>query len=495
MKEETFDVVIVGGGGAGLAAAVEAAGQARTVVLEKGERLRGTTGIAVGSITASGTRYQKRLGISDGPEGHLADYRAMAGAKADRDNPALARLLVDNVGQTVDWLGDLGVEFFGPMQEPPHQKPRMHNVLPSARSYIYHLGRAARARGADIRLGTAARELLQDGGGVTGVLAAGPDGVPVRYRARRAVVLAGGDFSNDKQFRVEHFGAAAADFAAANPNATGDCQRMAMALGASICNADLFEGPQMRFPPPPRDSRLLALPPVPLLTRPMGWAMRHLPPALIRPFALSFITTYLAPDARLFESGALMVDSGGARIAAPGSKALAEIDWTRARHAYVVLDAELYRQFCAYPYYIATAPNVAFAYADDFRRNRPDIFFEAPDLDGLASRLGMPKDALLASVEAHNEAAAAGTRKPIAKPPFIALGPVIPYVLTTHGGLRVSERLEVLDGRGEPIPGLLAAGSAGRGGLLLPGHGHSLGWAFTSGRIAGRRAAGLQAGL
>src|SRR5690606_4085584 len=74
-------------------------------------------------------------------------------------------------------------------------------------------------------------------------------------------------------------------------------------------------------------------------------------------------------------------------------------------------------------------------------------------------------------------------------PPFHALGPVQPYVLTTHGGLRVSEQLEVLGAGGAPIRGLFAAGSSGRGGVLLPGHGHSLGWAFTSGRVAGRNAA------
>ena len=49
----------------------------------------------------------------------------------------------------------------------------------------------------------------------------------------------------------------------------------------------------------------------------------------------------------------------------------------------------------------------------------------------------------------------------------------------------------IFDGDDRPIPGLYAAGSAGRGGALLPGHGHSLGWAFTSGRIAGRNAAGM----
>jgi predicted oxidoreductase len=62
-------------------------------------------------------------------------------------------------------------------------------------------------------------------------------------------------------------------------------------------------------------------------------------------------------------------------------------------------------------------------------------------------------------------------------------------VIFTDGGLKVSERLEVLRGDGSVIEGLYAAGATGQGGLLLEGHGHHLGWAFISGRIAGRNAA------
>jgi succinate dehydrogenase/fumarate reductase flavoprotein subunit len=69
------------------------------------------------------------------------------------------------------------------------------------------------------------------------------------------------------------------------------------------------------------------------------------------------------------------------------------------------------------------------------------------------------------------------------------LGPVKSYVVFTDGGLKVTERLEVVRDDGSVIPGLYAAGSTGQGGLLLGGHGHHLGWAFISGRIAGRNAA------
>ena len=57
--------------------------------------------------------------------------------------------------------------------------------------------------------------------------------------------------------------------------------------------------------------------------------------------------------------------------------------------------------------------------------------------------------------------------------------------MTTDGGLAVTPKFEVLRGDGSVIPGLYAAGLAGQGGVLLPGHGQHLGWAFTSGRLCG----------
>ena len=75
------------------------------------------------------------------------------------------------------------------------------------------------------------------------------------------------------------------------------------------------------------------------------------------------------------------------------------------------------------------------------------------------------------------------------RPPYVALGPIKAYVVLTDGGLAVTERLEVIGADQKPIPGLYAAGSTGQGGVILNGHGHHLGWAFVSGRIAGRNAA------
>jgi succinate dehydrogenase/fumarate reductase flavoprotein subunit len=155
------------------------------------------------------------------------------------------------------------------------------------------------------------------------------------------------------------------------------------------------------------------------------------------------------------------------------------------RVGWIVFDQAVAEKFSAWPYFISTAPGVAYAYLADYRRNRPDIFHQAQSIEGLAQSMGVDPNALSASVQRYNEAER-GERPAIAQGPFFALGPVKSYVVFTDGGLNVNAQLQVLHSNGIVIPGLYAAGSAGQGGLLLEGHGHHLGWAFISGRLAGR---------
>jgi len=123
--EEVFDVVVIGGGGSGLAAAIEArAAGAHVVLLEKNAKLGGSTAWSIGSVTATGTPHQLRRGIRDRPEDHFADMPLFAGPLADRDNDELRRILCDEVPDAFRWLLSLGVRFYGPMPEPPHRQPR-----------------------------------------------------------------------------------------------------------------------------------------------------------------------------------------------------------------------------------------------------------------------------------------------------------------------------------------------------------------------------------
>ena len=124
---------------------------------------------------------------------------------------------------------------------------------------------------------------------------------------------------------------------------------------------------------------------------------------------------------------------------------------------------------------------------DDYRRNRRDIFTQSPTLGSLAKQLSMPAAALDQTLRSHN--AGAGNRPKMGDGPYVALGPVRAVFVHAEGGLAVDHEHRVLGKGDTPIAGLFAAGSTGQGGLLLKGHGHHLGWAFASGRRAGRNAA------
>jgi predicted oxidoreductase len=118
----------------------------------------------------------------------------------------------------------------------------------------------------------------------------------------------------------------------------------------------------------------------------------------------------------------------------------------------------------------------------------------------LAAAIGCAEDALQASLDAWNEACAAGrdeahgrppqTMAPIRMPPFY-VGEIWPVVSNTQGGPVHDTKQRVLDPYGEPIPRLYEAGEIGSiwGHLYLSGA--NLSECFIGGRIAGREAAGL----
>jgi fumarate reductase flavoprotein subunit len=226
-RDANCDVLVVGGGGAGLAAAIEAADHgARVTLIEKNEALGGTTAWSIGSFTATRTPHQEAQGITDSPDEHFADMIKFAGAQVDRDNPALRRLFVDNAPETLRWLMAQGVEFHGPMPEPPHGKPRMHNVLPNSKAYVHHLDRRARHVGVDIRLATRATRFLRDGDRVVGATCECPDGTTADFTAG-AVVLASGDYAASEELKARFISDAVARVDAMNPTATGEARRCA----------------------------------------------------------------------------------------------------------------------------------------------------------------------------------------------------------------------------------------------------------------------------
>ena len=288
---------------------------------------------------------------------------------------------------------------------------------------------------------------------------------------------------------------------AINVTNTGGGIRMGLENGGTVINGDYIRGPILRFVPPQQATFEQKLPPLPVLTKLMHWGMDHLPQRLLRPALMNFLTTALAPEKSLYEDGAILVDRDGLRFCderdLPARTAALRPDGL----AWMIFDSTVADQYQQWPHFISTAPSVAYAYLDDYRHSRPDIFHCAHSFGELAVHMKLPRAAFektLADYNAgtcqHGEAPERGARPAIVKPPFYALGPAKAYIIFTNGGLKVTMNLEVIGKNEQPIPRLYTPRArTARAACCSKGMAIILGWAFVSGRIAGRNAA-LHAG-
>jgi fumarate reductase flavoprotein subunit len=484
-----FDLIVVGGGGSGLIAAATAARRGlKVVILEKADQVGGTTGLSVGTIMAAGTEQQRRAGIWDTPQTHADDLEAICQSMGVRDDAGLRNVLVENVADTVAWLRGIGINFLAPLPQPPHTANRLHQVMPTSRAYVVRLRRHCLQLGVQIRLSTPVTRLLVENGTVIGVEADSANGAQA-IRSLGGVILASGDAGGDANMMHSYMKSWSDEVEVYNPNNTGDGHKMALAIGAAIVpRKDLgFESAaHIRFVRP-KPNFLQTIPPHPVLTRLMSIAMKYVPRRIIRPLMMRFLTTVLGPDAGVFREGAILVNKHGERISSDGSSPNILLPRQPEGVAYIVFDEKFARKFSKWPYFISTAPGVAFAYVQDYRAARPDLFSVAPTVAQLAQAAGFNADKLAAAIEAANRDRP--KEQQLSQGPFYSLGPAKTWVLVAPIGLRVNERFEVLATTGQIISGLDAVGHAGMGGFTMTGHGHGLGWAFTSGRLAAENAA------
>jgi fumarate reductase flavoprotein subunit len=317
---------------------------------------------------------------------------------------------------------------------------------------------------------------------------------------RRGVVLATGDYASAPDLIRRYKGPRFAEIEGIDKSATGDGHRMALDVGAKLVNMDVTYGPEIRFVPPPRKNITQILPSRGPIARVVGRLTPWVPKFVMHAMIKRLLVTWQHPENSLFDDGAILVNARGERFCNErvGPDREAAIARQPGKIAYILLDEQRIERYSCWPHFISTAPKIAYAYAEDYLRMRPDVAIVGHSLEAMASTRQMSADALRQSVEARNKAVdgrqtdefgRAGDACRLQGRRWLLLGPAKAYFTTTEGGTAVNKDLQVLDDRGEPIAGLYAVGQIGLGGQVLWGHGLHIAWAITSGRIAGAVAA------
>jgi fumarate reductase flavoprotein subunit len=438
----TWDLIVVGGGNAGLPAAIFAAQRgARVLIVEAAGAIGGTLFLSSGQMSAAGTKLQRSQGIEDTPQSHYDDIMRISSGTAD---PVLVKLAVTNAAPVFDWLMDHGFTVLpgqpvtGTTHEPysraryawGHEGGRsILNVLRAQLQPQIDAGRVT------VLTGTEVVELIQDrGGSVQGVVTRDATGHTTRQLGHSTALTCGG-YTHDAS-RFEKYEGVRNYSLATYPFSRGAGIDLAVAAGGYERGGDHHT---------PLFGAVLASTDYP---SPMRALVRHFP-----------------PDRPPFE---IFVNVAGKRFLCedvPSHNAYEQgLRAQPKERCWVVFDDAIFH--AAPP--LATGgfggPWTPADTAAAFENGIP-MFFRAATLPELARAAGVDPDGLVATIADYNRAQASGQdslgRKymplPIARPPFYAIQ-LQSWNLTSYGGIAVDGQLRVIRSDGTPIRNLYAAG-------------------------------------
>ena len=453
------DVVVVGAGGAGLAAALTAAQNgADVVVLEKMAMVGGASSMAGGGTNATGSQWQQSYGIEDSPEAYFMDI--MENGHFFSDARTLW-LYANTQGAAFDWLvaedgAALPYVNTQPSPSAEHSYGRTFSPEGGGAGVVSALQQKVTDLGVEILLETPAQELMVTDGTVTGVKALAADGTPYEITANSVILATGGYGANTDMLpetvtSLPYAGAV---------SATGDGLNMATAIGADAINLD---------------------------------KVNIQPHSIILPDGRGQ-HTFQGCLAMYNKTGSILVSDQGVRfVNEQGSANDIKAGMEQNEHSYLIMDAasfETYAQTCIASHNFTQEQLDQWLEANG--TSNP-VFAHADNLEDLAAIVGIPSGALTETVERYNGFVSAGEDTDFGRKVSTAMGDGPYYAVemnlryyATLGGLHINDNMQVLDTDGQPIQGLYAAGEV-VGGVVgdIYAPGSLFGWAMTSGHNAG----------
>ena len=454
LEDETYDVVVLGAGGAGLAAAIEAkAAGASVVVVEKMPFAGGNTLLSYAELACPNNWLQEEKGIEDSPEQFAKEMWEGGGSLAKKE---LVDIIANNATGAAEWLRDeIGVEYQDYLvHEGGHSVPRAVEPIKLGAGMIQPMVDYATEQGVKFMYSTKAEEFVVEDGVVTGVVVSSGD-QKATITATNGVVLATGGFGANVEMREKYntrWETLDASVKTTNsPAIVGDGIVMAEKIGANLIG------------------------------------MEHIQ---LYPFNNPVTGVFYGIEAPSWSGeGLIYVNKDGNRF-------VNEVGMRDVRAEGILAQGGV--AYAIYNQAVADRLNMEEKFADEYAKCLADgVYFKADTLEEVAEHFGINAENLVATMDKYNEGIKNNNDEfgrttsmvTMEEGPWFILEGVV-SVHHTMGGVEINENTEVLDAEGNVIPGLYAAGEV-CGGI----HGNNrVGTCAISditvfGRIAGQNAA------